>query len=218
MFPLSRFATLTTLSLKGRGKIRILPSPLEGEGGAARAGRGPVIKWFALSLVVFILDQLSKIAILKHFTALKVCAYNQPRLALCDDALMPFFNLTMLWNPGVSMGLFQANSALAKNALTALTAAIALFVAWAITREKDRVQQFAFALVLGGAIGNILDRVRFGAVVDFIRFHLEPVGVNWSFYVFNVADAAISIGVALLVFRAFFPGTTPSTKEEPKEI
>jgi signal peptidase II len=194
--------------------VSVIPSP-----GAYRAtlsfyGRGPVIKWFALSLVVFILDQLSKIAILKHFTALKVCAYNQPRLALCDDALMPFFNLTMLWNPGVSMGLFQANSALAKNALTGLTAAIALFVAWAITREKDRVQQFAFALVLGGAIGNILDRVRFGAVVDFIRFNLEPVGVDWSFYVFNVADAAISVGVAVLVYRAFFPGTT----EEPKEI
>ncbi len=170
-------------------------------------------KWFALSLIVFILDQLSKFAVLKYFTALKVCAYNQPRLALCDDPLVPFFNLTMLWNPGVSMGLFQASSVAAKWGLTAMTGAIALFVAWAITREKDRVQQFAFALVLGGAVGNIVDRVRFGAVVDFIRFHLEPIEVDWSFYVFNVADAAISVGVALLLLRAFFPGTQIENKD-----
>jgi signal peptidase II len=172
------------------------------------------LKWFGLSAIIFVLDQLSKWALLKHFTALQVCAYNKPRIALCDDPLMPFFNLTMLWNPGVSMGLFQADSQLAKWGLTAMTCAIALFVAWAITREKDRVQQFAFALVLGGALGNILDRVRFGAVVDFIRFHLEPIGVDWSFYVFNVADAAISVGVALLVFRAFFPGPLAENKEK----
>ncbi len=164
-----------------------------------------MIKWFVVSFAVLVADQLTKWGVLTHFNALKACAYNAPRYAACDQPLVPFFNLTMLWNPGVSMGLFQAGTPMAKWGLTGLTLAIALFVVWAMLRERDWLQQLAFALVLGGAFGNIVDRVRFGAVADFIRFHLEPIGVDWSFYVFNVADAAISMGVLLLVVRAFVP-------------
>jgi signal peptidase II len=171
------------------------------------------LPWFILAAIVFVLDQLSKQMVLSHFRALELCAHNQARLAPCDQPIMPFFNLTMLWNPGVSMSLFTAESDVGRWGLTLLTLAISGFVVWALLRETDRWQQFAFALILGGAIGNIVDRVRFGAVADFIRFHLEPLGSDWSFYVFNVADAGISVGVAVLVIRAFFPAK-PATETE----
>ncbi len=172
------------------------------------------LPWLLLAAVVFILDQLSKLAVLKHFDALNLCAFNQARLASCDQPLFPFFNLTMLWNPGVSMSLFIAESNFTRWLITGLTLAISLFVAWAMVRETDRWQRLAYALILGGAVGNIVDRVRFGAVADFIRFHLEPLGSDWSFYVFNVADAGISVGVTLLVIRALFPGSHHQKKEK----
>jgi signal peptidase II len=162
-------------------------------------------RWFALAVVVFILDQLSKSWVLTHFNALELCGFAKARLAACDEPVMPFFNFTMLWNPGVSMSLFQVDTSLSRWLITGVTAAISLFVAWALVRERDRWQAIAYALILGGAVGNITDRLRFGAVADFIRFHLEPLGSDWSFYVFNVADAGISVGVMLLVVRAIFP-------------
>jgi len=84
--------------------------------------------------------------------------------------------------------------------LVILTAAIAIGVAVWIGREKLRGDQFALGLILGGAIGNILDRIRFGYVVDFADLHF---GEFRPFLIFNVADAAISIGVAILLLRAF---------------
>jgi signal peptidase II len=172
------------------------------------------LPWFALSAAVFLLDQLSKLWVLTHFNALELCPYAHARLAPCDQPVIPFFNLTMLWNDSVSMGILPSGSSFARWAITGLTAAISVFVVWALLREQDRWQKLAYALILGGAIGNIVDRVRFGAVADFIRFHLEPVGSDWSFYVFNVADAGISIGVALLLIRAFFTGKAAKETEK----
>jgi signal peptidase II len=163
------------------------------------------LRWFALAVVVFVLDQLSKSWVLTHFNALELCGFAKARLAACDEAIVPFFNFTMLWNPGVSMSLFRADTDVMRWAITGLTAAISLFVAWALVREQDRWQALAYAMILGGAVGNIVDRLRYGAVVDFIRFNLEPLGSDWSFFVFNVADAGISVGVMLLVVRAIFP-------------
>ena len=90
-----------------------------------------------------------------------------------------------------------------------MTAAIAGGIAWWITREHERWDQFALGLVLGGALGNILDRVRFGYVVDFADLHF---GDFRPFLVFNVADAAISIGVVILLLRAFL--VKPKAPEE----
>jgi signal peptidase II len=84
--------------------------------------------------------------------------------------------------------------------LVAMTAAIAIGVAWWIMREEKRGDQLALSLVLGGALGNIVDRVRHGYVVDFADLHF---GAFRPFLVFNVADAAISIGVVILLLRAF---------------
>jgi signal peptidase II len=92
--------------------------------------------------------------------------------------------------------------------LVLVTAAIAVGVAWWIGREEKRGDQIALGMVLGGALGNILDRVRHGYVVDFADLHF---GEFRPFFIFNVADAAISIGVAILLLRAFL------VKERPKE-
>jgi signal peptidase II len=113
--------------------------------------------------------------------------------------LIPIFDLTRVHNYGISLGLFQAQSDTGRWVLVGITAAIAALVGWWITREKKLGDQLALAMVLGGALGNIVDRVRFGYVVDFLDLHF---GSFRPFYVFNVADAAISIGVVILLIRA----------------
>ena len=115
--------------------------------------------------------------------------------------LLSIFNLTFVENNGISLGLLNAETELGRWLLVAMTAAIAVGVAVWIGKEKLRGDQLALGLVLGGAIGNILDRVRFGYVVDFADLHF---GDFRPFLIFNVADAAISIGVAILILRAFF--------------
>lgn len=123
-----------------------------------------------------------------------------------------FFDLHWVENNGVSLGLLSAGSDGARWALVGLTAAIALFVGVWLWREKRRDDSVALALVLGGALGNILDRVRFGYVVDYADLHFG----DWRpFLVFNVADAAITIGVLLLLVRALLmrDGKDKKTKD-----
>ncbi|HEY9578823.1 MAG TPA: signal peptidase II [Rhizorhapis sp.] len=113
--------------------------------------------------------------------------------------LLPFFDLHFVRNFGVSMGFFRADSDAMRWVLVGLTAVIAGFVAVWMWREKARGDVLALGLVLGGALGNILDRVRFGYVVDFADFH---IGEWRPFLIFNLADAAITIGVLILLARA----------------
>lgn len=125
-----------------------------------------------------------------------------------------FFALRFVPNIGVSLGLLPADGAATRWALVAMTGAIALAVAVWMTRERNRVDQIALGLVLGGALGNILDRIRFGYVVDFADLHLG----DWRpFLVFNVADAAITVGVLVLLVRALLTRdkTQPSPTESP---
>ena len=146
---------------------------------------------YLLALAIFAFDQITKWLMIGP-------------LALRERAqieLLPIFNLTWVENRGISLGLFTADSELGRWLLVAMTAAIAVGVAWWIRREESRGDQFALALVLGGALGNIVDRVRFGYVVDFADLHF---GAFRPFLVFNVADAAISIGVIILLIRAFW--------------
>jgi signal peptidase II len=113
--------------------------------------------------------------------------------------ILSFFDLKWVENYGVSMGFLTANGPLGRWLLVGLTATIATGVVIWLWRERQRPDAAALGCVLGGAIGNILDRVRFGHVVDYADLHFG----NWHpFLVFNVADAAITIGVLLLVLRA----------------
>ena len=147
---------------------------------------------YLLALIVLLVDQASKY-------------WVTDILHLAERgsiAVLPVFSLTFVGNVGVSMGLLQAGSEVARWGLTLLTAAIAGIVAVWIRREANRSDAMALGLVLGGALGNILDRVRYGYVVDFLHFFWGP----YSFWVFNVADAAISLGVIMLLARALFAG------------
>lgn len=113
--------------------------------------------------------------------------------------IVPFFNLRWLENRGVSMGFFHADTDLMRWLLVAMTAAIATFVAVWMWREKARQDVLGLGLILGGAIGNIIDRVRLGFVVDYADLHFG----EWRpFLIFNLADAAITIGVLILLARA----------------
>lgn len=147
-------------------------------------------KGYLLAAAIFVVDQLAKLWIIAG-VGLK---------AKGSVALLPVLSLTWVENRGVSMGLLQADGDKDRWILTGVTALIAAGVAWWMRREANRIDLLALSLVLGGALGNILDRVRFGYVVDFVHVHVG----EWSFYVFNVADAAITIGVAILLTRALF--------------
>jgi len=125
--------------------------------------------------------------------------------------VLPFFKLTWLKNTGVSMGLLNAESETGRWLLVALTAAIAAFVTFWMWREKRRDDAVALALVLGGALGNILDRVRLGYVVDYADLHFGDIH---PFLVFNVGDAAITIGVLLLLVRALLTRDRKVPEEE----
>ena len=149
---------------------------------------------FAVAALVFILDQLTKWIV---SGPLGIDAIGD------QLAIIPIFNLTYTENFGISLGLFQANSATGQWLLIAVTGAIAAGVAYWIGREKQRFDQVALGMVLGGALGNILDRARFGHVVDFADLHF---GDFRPFLIFNVADAAISIAVVIMLLRAFLPG------------
>ena len=109
--------------------------------------------------------------------------------------ILPGLNFTMVWNHGITFGLFRSDSTWAAMALAAIAlAVVAALSAWLWRAERLPVA-IALGAVAGGAVGNVIDRARFGAVVDFIHAH----AFGWSWYVFNVADAAIVCGVAALV-------------------
>ena len=160
---------------------------------------------FLVALVVFALDQLTK------WIVTGPLALNR----LGDQlVLLPIFNLTYTQNEGISLGLLNATNPVGRWMLVALTSAIAIGVAVWIGREKNRVDRFALGMVLGGALGNILDRVRFGYVVDFADLHF---GDFRPFLVFNVGDAAISIAVVILLLRAFLTPKDRAKGASPKE-
>jgi signal peptidase II len=155
----------------------------------------------SIAAIVFAFDQLTKYIVTETLQL-------QRRGSM---ELLSFFDLRWVENRGVSMGFLTASSDFARWALVLFTAAIAGGVVYWIWNEKRRDDAAALALVLGGAVGNILDRMRFGYVVDFADLHF---GAWRPFLIFNVADAAITIGVLLLLVRALLTrDTKPSRKE-----
>jgi signal peptidase II len=113
--------------------------------------------------------------------------------------LLPFFDLTYTENRGVSLGMFEANNMETRWALVALTGVIALVVLVWMMREKKLADIAGLALILGGALGNIRDRYDLGYVIDYADFH---IGTFRPFLIFNIADAAITIGVVIILARS----------------
>lgn len=153
--------------------------------------RVPVIG-LIVAAALFLLDQLVKRGVVR---GLGLDEFAEPR------RITGFFNIRLVANHGVSLGLFQADGNAARWLLIALTGAIAVAVAVWMTRERGRADQAALGLILGGAMGNILDRVRLGYVIDYADLYLG----EWRpFLVFNLADTAITLGVIVLLVRALF--------------
>jgi signal peptidase II len=146
---------------------------------------------FGVALAVFLLEQVTK------WIVTGPLGLTEPGEELY---LLPFFQFTFTKNWGISLGMLQAQSDAMRWALVVGTSLVAAGVAYWIGREDKRWDQIALGMVLGGALGNILDRVRHGYVVDFADLHF---GDFRPFFIFNVADAAISIGVVILLLRAF---------------
>lgn len=149
-----------------------------------------------LSLVIAIavigLDQASKVALIDLMAARGFVALD----------LLPVFSLVMVWNSGVSFGLFAGNPEETRWILAGINTAVAVgLLAWA-ARQPARMVRSALGLVAGGALGNAIDRVVHGAVADFFDFHIG----DWAWPAFNVADIAISCGVMLLLFDSLSGG------------
>ncbi|HEX4194644.1 MAG TPA: signal peptidase II [Stellaceae bacterium] len=139
-----------------------------------------------IALVVIVLDQASKAWIVGFFSE----RGGEPVAVLA-----PFFNFVLTGNRGMSFGLFNNNDAMNTAVFTGLAAVIVIALLVWMRRANNSVIRLALGLIIGGAIGNVIDRLTRGAVVDFLDFHLG----NWHWYAFNVADAAICLGVIALL-------------------
>ena len=145
-------------------------------------------RWLLLAGGVIVADFLTKAWVLSAF---------QPHESI---AVLPFFNLVLVFNAGAAFSFLAGAGGWQKWFFVVLALAISAWIIVMLRRHaEDRLQSFALALVLGGALGNVVDRLRFGAVVDFLDFHVA----GWHWPAFNVADSAITVGVLLLVLHSF---------------
>jgi signal peptidase II len=119
-------------------------------------------------------------------------------------SVTPFLDLVLVWNTGISYGWFQQTGPAGQWALLAVKAvAVALLWIW-LARAQSRLSAIALGLIIGGAIGNAIDRIAYGAVVDFVLLHVTTTSWTFDWYVFNLADAAIVAGVVGLLYGSFF--------------
>ena len=144
----------------------------------------------AAAVVAIVLDQASKYFVTHGFAD----------GTLSGGPLAPFLDLALRYNRGVSFSLLTQNGALGAALLTAFSLVVSAFLAAWLWRAKTRLTGVGLGLIIGGALGNAADRAAYGAVVDFLDLH----ALGHQFFVFNVADAAISAGVALLVVETVF--------------
>jgi signal peptidase II len=115
----------------------------------------------------------------------------------------PFFDLVLAWNVGISFGWFQSGNQGAQILLMIIKAVAVIVLAIWMARSRTLTATVALGLIIGGAIGNAIDRFAYGAVVDFALFHLQIGGNTFNWYVFNLADVAIVAGVAALLYDSF---------------
>ncbi|MBC6981019.1 signal peptidase II [Caulobacter sp. 17J80-11] len=145
---------------------------------------------FAIAASVIVLDQLSKAWIL-YGVKLRERGFVE---------LTPIFDLRMVWNQGMSFGLGQSGGQFGRWFFTVFAVGVSIAIGWWVRQTTSRWTAWSLGLVMGGALGNVIDRVRFGKVVDFLDFS----GLMFP-WVFNVADSAITVGVILLLVETFWP-------------
>ncbi len=147
---------------------------------------------YAILIVVVVigLDQASKAWILYDLM-------NPPTVI----PILPFLDFVLTWNQGVGFGFLKAGTLLGQLGLIGLALAISIGLGFYLVKSTDRLSLISLSMIIGGAIGNIIDRLLFGAVIDFIYVHLYIFG--YHFPAFNVADSAITIGVCLLFLEMY---------------
>lgn len=147
-------------------------------------------KWLALALAVLILDQLTKYAIKATFALHEMVE------------ITPFFNMVLVYNKGAAFSLLADAAGWQRGLFIAIALTASVWIAWLLRKyAAETLFCLALSLILGGAVGNVIDRVLYGAVVDFLDFH--AFGMHWP--AFNVADSAISCGAVLLIWDALKP-------------
>lgn len=169
--------------------------------------------WFwagVIPAVVVVVDQASKYWAIKKFHAPhNICAID-PRPELQIE-VSPVFDLALVCNQGVSFGMMSSASLITRIGLTTFAAAMCVFLLVWLNRERGRLLSWALALIIGGAIGNGIDRALYGAVTDFLNF--SDIGFKW---VFNVADSAITAGViGMMLSMILQPKPAPKIDETP---
>jgi signal peptidase II len=145
------------------------------------------------AVVTLVADQASKLWLLNGFDLARRGVVK----------VTPFFDLVLAWNIGISFGWLQNDGQAAQLALMAVKVVAVIALAIWMARSQTRLATVALGLIIGGAIGNGIDRLVYGAVVDFALFHIEIGGNTYNWYVFNLADVAIVAGVAALLYDSF---------------
>ena len=155
-----------------------------------------MLKWLGLSALVVVLDRVTKLAVLRTFTLHE------------SVEVTPFFNMVFVYNRGAAFSFLSDAGGWQRELFIAIALAAAVWIAWLLRKHPSQTLFcLALSLILGGALGNVIDRVLYGAVVDFLDFHL----FGWHWPAFNVADMAISCGAVLLVWDALRSKGTAAT-------
>jgi signal peptidase II len=153
-------------------------------------------RWFCLSAAVVVLDYVTKVAVLASF------APGESR------ALAPFFNLVLVFNKGAAFSFLASAQGWQTFFFAAIAIVASVVISFLIVKSRGRTLfRAGLALILGGALGNLYDRLVYGKVVDFLDFH----AAGWHFPAFNVADSAITVGAGILILESFLH------REEPRE-
>ena len=155
---------------------------------------GPAKNGLIICFVLVFLDQFTKHTVLTQITETD------------SVSILPILDFVLIWNTGISYGLFDSSGKFGRVTLSVLGLLITLFLLFQMVRSTGKLERLGYCLIIGGAIGNIIDRIIYGGVIDFISFHYE----NYYWYVFNLADVWISLGVITILCDSFFlSGKTP---------
>jgi len=159
-----------------------------------------VQRWWALALILFALDWVTKQAIESKLF------YGQ------EIAIFPFFDLTLRYNTGAAFSFLAEAGGWQRWFFSLIALAVVVGISWRLVKiaEINRLEALALTCILGGAIGNLYDRLVYGHVVDFLQFHWQQ---SWYFPAFNIADSAITIGVILMLLESFVAKKQEGTKE-----
>ena len=147
----------------------------------------PVGRWIALAIAVLVADQVAKTAVLATFAPGE------------ELPLLPFLSLVLTFNRGAAFSFLAGADGWQRWFFAAIAVAAAVFIVWLLRRGGSRVYCLGLALILGGAVGNLIDRLWLGQVVDFVLLHWR----GWTYPAFNVADSAITVGAILLILDSF---------------